>query len=74
MGIIGKPLKNIPWQDKPGNCKGVVWRYTENPIIDRNPTKRCGRVYNSAVIPFGSDSSESSADQTDGKARLHLVR
>ncbi|NMA33198.1 MAG: glycosylase [Clostridiaceae bacterium] len=75
MGIIGKPLKNIPWQDKPGNCKGVVWRYTENPIIDRNPTKRCGRVYNSAVIPFGSGFiGVFRADQTDGKARLHLGR
>ena len=75
MGIIGKPLKNIPWQDKPGNCKGVVWRYTENPIIDRNSTKRCGRVYNSAVIPFGSGFiGVFRADQTDGKARLHLGR
>jgi beta-1,4-mannooligosaccharide/beta-1,4-mannosyl-N-acetylglucosamine phosphorylase len=75
MGIIGKPLKNIPWQDKPVNCKGVVWRYSGNPIIDRNPTKRCSRVYNSAVIPFGGGFiGVFRADQTDGKARLHLGR
>ena len=68
MGIIGKPLKNIPWQDKPGNCKGVVWRYSSNPIIGRNPTKHCARVYNSAVIPYGSGFvGVFRADHTDGK-------
>ena len=35
MGIIGRPLKNMPWEDKPGDCRGLVWRYSGNPIIDR---------------------------------------
>ena len=30
-------LPNIPWQEKPSGYKGPVWRFTENPIIDRNP-------------------------------------
>ena len=75
MGIIGKPLRNIPWQDKPADCKGVVWRYSGNPIIDRNPAGRCARVYNSAVIPYeGKFIGVFRADHIDGKARIHLGR
>ena len=33
--IIGKELANIPWQEKPQDYPRPVWRYTENPIIDR---------------------------------------
>lgn len=73
MGIIGKPLSNIPWQDKPKGYGRVIWRYDRNPIIDRNPTKHCARVYNSAVIPYGSEFvGVFRADHTDGKARLHM--
>jgi len=75
MGIIGRPLKNMPWEDRPGDCKGVVWRYSGNPVIDRNPTQHCGRVYNSAVIPYGNGFvGIFRADHTDGKARLHIGR
>ena len=75
MGIIGKPLKNMPWEDKPGDCQGVVWRYSGNPIIERNPAKNCARVYNSAVIPHGNGfAGVFRADHTDGKARLHFGR
>ena len=34
--IIGNALPNIPWQDKPENLDAPVWRYTENPIINRH--------------------------------------
>lgn len=75
MGIIGKPLKNMPWEDKPGDCQGVVWRYSGNPIIERNPAKNCARVYNSAVIPHGNGfAGVFRADHTDGKAMLHFGR
>ncbi len=50
--IIGEPLPNIPWQDKPENCKTSVWRYTNNPIIGRNGNKNSNSVFNSAVVPF----------------------
>lgn len=75
MGIIGRPLKNMPWEDKPGDCRGLVWRYSGNPIIDRNPARHCGRVYNSAVIPYDNGFvGVFRADHTDGKARLHFGR
>lgn len=50
--IIGEALKNIPWQDKPENCKMPVWRYTENPIIERDALPKSNSIFNSAVVPF----------------------
>lgn len=33
-------LPNIPWQEKPADYKlsSPVWRYSENPVMGRNPT------------------------------------
>lgn len=50
--IIGEPLPNIPWEDKPSNCKEVVWRSKKNPIISRNAIPNSNSIFNSAVIPF----------------------
>ena len=50
--IIGSDLPNIPWQDKPQTCTAPVWRYTENPIISRNPLPNVARIFNSAVMPY----------------------
>lgn len=51
--IINSKVKNIPWQDKPINCSDPVWRYTENPIIDRTFVKDANSIFNSAVVPYG---------------------
>ena len=46
-------LPNIPWQEKPENHKGApLWRYSQNPIIDRNPVSGVARIFNSAVMPY----------------------
>ena len=50
--ILNSSIKNIPWQDKPVNCKDPVWRYTENPIIDRSFVKDANSIFNSAVVPY----------------------
>ena len=34
--IIGKALPNIPWENKPEGCNDVVWRYSANPIVQRD--------------------------------------
>ena len=52
--IIGKELKNIPWQDKPEGYRYPVWRYTENPIIKRDDLFMSNSIFNSAVVPFGN--------------------
>ncbi len=73
MKIVGQPLPNIPWRDKPEGYDGVIWRFEANPIIDWNPTKSTARVFNSAVVPFhGAFVGVFRADHKDGKARIHV--
>ena len=44
----------MPWQEGPESFTGApVWRYSENPIIGRNPLKNVVRIFNSAVMPYG---------------------
>ena len=50
--ILGEDLKNIPWEDKPAGCTAPVWRYSQNPIIKRNPLPDVARIFNSAVAPW----------------------
>ena len=50
--IIGKPLPNIPWQDRPAGSCEPIWRYTENPVITRAAVKDANSIFNAAVIPF----------------------
>lgn len=50
--IIGEALKNIPWQDKPAGLNAPVWRYSQNPIIERHAIPNSNSVFNSAVVPF----------------------
>lgn len=48
--IKGQNIKNMPWEDKPKDCHSVVWRYSKNPIIKRNPCPDIARIFNSAVV------------------------
>lgn len=71
--INGVSLPNMPWQEKPNDCDDVIWRYSENPVIQRNPAKGCARVFNSAVVPFGDAYiGVFRADQTTGVPNLHV--
>jgi len=71
--IIGESLHNIPWQEKPNGYDGPVWRYTQNPIIHRNPAKHISRIFNSAVVPFqGEFVGVFRAETTNGRPHLHL--
>ena len=45
-------LPNIPWQSKPSDCAEPIWRYTDNPIIQRNAIPSSNSVFNSAVVPY----------------------
>ena len=47
-------LPNIPWQEKPADYKlsSPVWRYSENPVMGRNPTPEIARIFNSSFLPF----------------------
>lgn len=50
--IIGKNINNIPWQDKPEGYRYPVWRYTENPIINRDDLYMSNSIFNSAVVSY----------------------
>jgi beta-1,4-mannooligosaccharide/beta-1,4-mannosyl-N-acetylglucosamine phosphorylase len=50
--IVGKSLPNMPWEEKPKDCKDIVWRSKHNPIIKRNQAKDANSIFNSAVVPF----------------------
>lgn len=50
--LIADPMPNMPWEQKPANCKAVVWRHSKNPIVDINPFPKARGVYNSCVLPW----------------------
>lgn len=68
-------LPNIPWQDKPADCAGPLWRYTENPVIRRNPLPGVARIFNSAVMPYeGAYIGVFRGEQTNGIPFIYLGR
>lgn len=73
--IIGSSLPEMPWQDKPEGWKLPVWRYSENPIIKRNPLPNVTRIFNSAVMPLdGGYIGVFRGEQRDGIPHIYLGR
>ena len=73
--IIGNPLPNMPWQEKPKNVSSVVWRYDKNPVVALDALKDACRIFNSAVIPYqGEFIGVFRADHKNGYPNLHLGR
>ena len=75
INIIGQPLYNIPWQDCPEDAELPVWRYSKNPIIQRNPLEGVSRIFNSAVLPYENGYiGVFRGEQTDGIPYIYLGR
>ena len=72
--MIAPAQPNMPWQEKPAGLKNApVWRYTENPIIGRNPVEGVARIFNSAVMPYGDEFiGVFRGEQTDGVSHIYL--
>ena len=71
--LITENLPNIPWQNKPEETDSPLWRYTENPIIGRNPVKGVARIFNSAVVPYeGSFIGVFRGEQKNGIPYIYL--
>lgn len=73
--MISEPVTNMPWQERPENLEGApVWRYDQNPIIDRNPIPGVvARIFNSAVIPYeGKFIGVFRGEQVDGIPGIYL--
>lgn len=47
-----KTSVNFPWQDRPAGCNEVMWRKSDNPVIDRYSIPTSNSIFNSAVVPF----------------------
>lgn len=45
LKIVGEPLPDMPWEDRPADCKQVLWRYSENPVIPRDITSTSNSVF-----------------------------
>ena len=66
-------LPNIPWQEKPAGQTLPLWRYTGNPIIQRNPLPGVARIFNSAVMPYeGVFIGVFRGEQTNGIPFIYL--
>jgi beta-1,4-mannooligosaccharide/beta-1,4-mannosyl-N-acetylglucosamine phosphorylase len=46
-------VKNLPWEDRPEGHILPVWRYSKNPIINRNVNASIERTFNSGFVPYG---------------------
>ena len=48
--MIAPEVKNVPWQDRPEKIVGApIWRYSENPIINRNPIEGVAPKYTNII-------------------------
>jgi len=70
--IIGKSLPNIPWENRPEGCTDVVWRYSANPIVQRDAIPCSNSIFNSAVVPFeGEFAGVFRCDDKRREMRIH---
>jgi Predicted glycosylase len=73
--IAGEALPGLPWQPRTKGHKDVVWRYSGNPVIGRNPIKNVSRIFNSSVLPFeGGYIGVFRGEQRDGIPHIYLGR
>lgn len=73
--INGTSLPNIPWEEKPENCRDVIWRSKNNPIITRDAIKNSNSIFNSAVVPFKDGfAGVFRSDDTTRRQQLHVGR
>ena len=71
QAIKGEPLPNIPWEEKPKDCRDVVWRSKRNPIIPRNLIPTSNSIFNSAVVSFKGEFA--GVFRCDDKSRQMLL-
>jgi beta-1,4-mannooligosaccharide/beta-1,4-mannosyl-N-acetylglucosamine phosphorylase len=73
QATISGTTPSIPWEERPAGCSDIMWRYSGNPIISRNPVPSAARIFNSAVLPCGGAFvGVFRADRRNGRPQLHL--
>jgi beta-1,4-mannooligosaccharide/beta-1,4-mannosyl-N-acetylglucosamine phosphorylase len=43
----------IPWEERPSGYTRPVWRFSRNPVIERDQLPTSNSIFNSAVVRFG---------------------
>ena len=72
LHIVGQPLPDIPWEQKPAGLREVVWRSERNPIIPRDLIPNTNSIFNSAVVPYqGAFAGVFRCDTTSRQMQLH---
>lgn len=70
--IVGQPMPNMPWEERPAGSKDVMWRYSQNPVIGRYATPHSNSIFNSAVVPFKDGfAGVFRVDDKNRRMRLH---
>lgn len=73
--VVGNPLPNLPWEDRPAGSSAPIWRYSQNPIIPHDLLPTSNSIFNSAVVPFeGAFAGVFRCDDTARRMRLHAGR
>lgn len=73
--VNADPLPNIPWQDRPSECRDVLWRYTGNPVVPARAIPASTYVHNSAVIALdGKFAGVFRIDNRSRRMQLHAGR
>ena len=73
--IVGSPLPNMPWEERPATGSDVVWRSSRNPIIPRDLLPDSNSIFNSAVVPFGEGfAGVFRVDNKKREMRIHAGR
>ena len=76
LWIAGEALPDMPWQERSQDCKQVMWRYENNPIIGRHELSTSNSIFNSAVVPFKKGQYNYAGvfrcDDTNRRMRLHV--
>lgn len=71
--IPGNALPGMPWEERPQGNNQVMWRYSANPVIPRDPHPSINSVFNSAVVPFKDGfAGVFRCDDTNRRMRLHV--
>ena len=71
--ISGPELPGIPWEDRPAGCKVPLWRYSANPVIQRDLLPTSNSIFNSAVVPFRDGfAGVFRCDDTNRRMALHV--
>jgi beta-1,4-mannooligosaccharide/beta-1,4-mannosyl-N-acetylglucosamine phosphorylase len=65
-------IPNLPWEDRPTANAHVIWRYSQNPVIQRHAMPRSNSIFNSAVVPYrGHFAGVFRADDTCRVMNIH---